>query len=162
MNEKVQAILLKLVVELKKLRWRVSPDWELILKSEGHVNMSRHISVEGSLGDDQWNDQIDTSIDLKLGTSDELTYFPEFNVVAEIFLEGGGIKDVVYNSDNDTAFTEADLNDTAKIASAAKRIDRSVEDHIEHEYDEYLINNGDEIQYQRSHGDPLGGDHPDD
>jgi hypothetical protein len=162
MNDKIQAILLKLVLELKKLRWKVSQDWELILKSEGHVTMTKHVNVQGSLGDDQWDDQIDTSIDLKLGTSDEVTYFPEFNVTAEIYLEGGTIKDVVYNSDNDTAFTDNDLNDTAKIAIAAKGITRSVEDHIEHEYDEYLMNNGDEIQYQKHHGDPLGGDSPDD
>ena len=162
MNEKIQAILLKLVVELKKLRWKVGENWELDLKNEGHVTLTKFINVEGSLGDDSWNDQIQTTIDLKLSSDDQVTYFPEFNIMAEIFIQGGPIKDVVQQNDNDTAFSENDLGDDAKIQFAAKRITRTTEDVIEHEYEEYLTNNGEAIEYEKTHGDPLGGDSPDD
>lgn len=152
MNDKIQAVLLKLVVALQKLHWKVDGDWQLALKTEGHVTMQKHVSVHGSLDDDEWDDQIETTLDLKLGTSDEVTFFPEFMIYAEIFIDGGGIKDVAEKTDNATAFTDHDIQDDAKIGSAAKQIDRAVEDHIEHEYDAYLADNGSDISALKKGG----------
>lgn len=153
MNQNVQAILLKLVVELKKLRWKVSENWELALKSEGHVEMVRKIHVRGKLGEhEEWDDNIETTINLKLSSQDEITFFPEYIIQAEIFLEGGSFKDVNDKADVDEAFVAKDVSNDAKAKSAATKITRNVENYIEHEYDEYLSHNGDEIMYQKSHG----------
>lgn len=146
MNEKIQAILLKIVVELKKSRWRPAPDWEVTLKSEGHVPLIKNVGVEGNLGDEEWREDINTYVDLKLSSDDELTYFPEYTIYANIFIEGGETKDIAYKMDADVAFTERDLNDEHKITSAAKKIDRLVESHIQQEYGDYVDMNAEQIK----------------
>lgn len=162
MNEKIQAILLKIVIQLKKMRWKPVQDWEITLKSEGHVSLQKLVGVEGNLGDEEWRDEVDTFVDLKLASDDEITYFPDYTVYANIFIEGGSSKDIAYKMDADVAFTERDLTDDEKILLAAKKIDRLIENHIESEYSDYIDMNGQEIQYHKTHGDPLGGDSPDD
>lgn len=160
MNTKIHAILLKLVRDLQKLEWKVTPDWELNLKMEGHATLVKDIRVQGSIGgEDPWDDEVPTTIDLKLASNDELTFFPEYTIYADISVGEGDIKDVLYKTDNDTAFTDKDFSDDKKIASAANKISRAIEDHIEHEFDEYLIQNGDTIQHkQGSKHDPDGHD----
>lgn len=152
MNERIQAILLKIVVELKKMRWKAVPDWEITLKSEGHVSMVKSIGVEGSMGDEEWRDEVETYIDLKLSSDDEITYFPDYTVYGNIFIDGGSSKDIAYKMDADVAFTERDLGDDAKISIAAKKIDRLVENHIEQEYGDYIDMNAQEIKAYKQGG----------
>lgn len=152
MNERIQAILLKIVVELKKMRWKPVPDWEITLKSEGHVSLTKAIGVEGNLGDEEWRDEVETFIDLKLASDDEITYFPDYTVYGSIHIEGGVMKDIAYKMDADVAFTERDLGDDAKTNLAAKKIDRLVENHIESEYSDYIDMNAQEITYYKQGG----------
>lgn len=152
MNEKIQAILLKIVLELKKDKWSVAPDWEITLKGEGHVPLSKNIRVEGNLGDDEWSDAVETTIDLKLTSDDELTYFPDYTIYANIFIQGGSSKDIAYKLDADVAFTERDVRDDAKSTLAAKKISRLVEDHIESEYSDYVDQNGQDIKDYKQGG----------
>lgn len=156
MNEKIQAILLKIVVELKKDNWKVAPDWELTLKSEGHVPMSKNIRVHGSMDDEEWTDDIDTTIDLKLASDDEITYFPEYTVYAHMYLQNVQGKDIAIKMDADVAFTNHDLADQKKISLAAKKISQFTEDHIEHEYGDYVSQSSEELQNYK-----LGGVDPD-
>ena len=152
MNEKIQAILLKIVLELKKDKWAVSPDWEITLKGEGHVPLSKSIQVDGNLDDEEWQDEVDTIIDLKLESDDELTYFPEYTIYANIFIQGGSSKDIAYKLDADVAFTERDLRDDRKAALAAKKITRFVSDHISTEYSDYIDQNAQEIRNYKQGG----------
>ena len=152
MNEKIQAILLKIILQLKKLGWSASQDWELTLKSEGHVPMVKQVTVMGSMDDDEWRDDVETHIDLKLGSDDNLTFFPEYTIYAEIFLQGGSSKDVVYKSDADVAFTEKDIRDDRKIKLAASRLDRIVDGYMEQEYADYVDNNAQDISYYKQGG----------
>lgn len=152
MNEKIQAILLKIVLELKKDRWMVAPDWELTLKSEGHVPMTKTIPVQGNFGDDEWSDNIETTIYLKLTSNDEVTYFPEYTIYANIFIDGGTSKDIAYKLDASIAFTDHDVRDTQKASVAAKKISRLVEDHIESEYSDYVDQNGQSIRDYKQGG----------
>ena len=152
MNEKIQAILLKIVLELKKDQWSVAPDWEITLKGEGHVPMSKNIRVQGNLGDDEWADAVETTIDLKMVSDDELTYFPDYTIYANIFIEGGSSKDIAYKLDADVAFTDRDVRDDAKAKSAAQKISRLVEDHIESEYSDYIDQNGQDIKAYKEGG----------
>lgn len=152
MNEKIQAILLKIVVELKKLRWSPVADWEITLKSEGHVSLTKQVGVEGSMGDEEWRDEVETFMDLKLASDDEITYFPDYTVYGSIHIDGGAIKDIAYKMDADVAFTERDLGDDAKIALSAKKINRLVENHIEQEYGDYVDMNAQEIKYYKQGG----------
>lgn len=154
MNERFQAILLKLIVELKKLRWSVDKNWEVALKADGYVTLTKQVNVQGHLGDgDPWDDSVNTSIYLKLLSDDNITYFPEFTIIADIIIGGTDIsKDISTKMDNDTAFTEKDVNNEAKIASAAKKITRNVEDLIEHEYSDCIDQNSSELLYQKRLG----------
>lgn len=153
MNEKLQAILLKLIVELKKLHWRVDKNWELTLKSEGHVPLVKYVSVHGSLDEDEWDEDLQTTIDVRLESDDQVTYFPEFTVYVSISIEGAdATRDVAHKTDNDTAFTDRDVSEDAKIKSAAQGITRSTENLVEHEYDEYIQEHGNDITYHKKLG----------
>lgn len=153
MNEKTQAILLKLIVELKKLRWKVDPNWELALKADGHVTLSKSINVQGHLADEpEWEDSIATTINLQLSSDDNITFFPEFTIYADLTLPDVASKDIAYRTDNDTAFTERDVNNEPKATEAAKKITRTVENFIEHEYDDYVQQNSEDLLHQKSLG----------
>ena len=160
MNEKIQAILLKIVLDLKKLSWEAHPDWEITLKSEGHVPMIKQIGVEGSMGDDDWRDIIETHLDIKLISDDEITYFPNYTIYAAISINDVASKDIAYKMDADVAFTERDVRDQSKITLAAKRIDRMVENHIEQEYGNYVSSNSQSIKYFKNPNDELDNNQP--
>lgn len=145
MNEKIQAILLKIILDLKKENWIISPDWQITLRSEGHAPLKKDIPVDGTLGDDEWNDKLETHIDLKLITDDQFTYFPEYTVNTSIFIEGGTIKDVVHKMTADFAFTDHDYNNADKAGETARKISRLVENFIEEQYAEYINENSEQI-----------------
>jgi hypothetical protein len=152
MNEKVQAILLKVVVELKKLQWYPGRDWEVTLKGEGHVPLVKQVSVEGNLGDEEWRDEIETALDIKLMSDDEITFFPEYTIYSQISIPGGPTKDVLHKMDADIAFTENDLNNEQKHVLAARKINRLVESHMQEEYGDYIDQNENEIMAYKQGG----------
>jgi len=152
MNEKIQAILLKIVLELKKSQWTAHPDWEVTLKGEGHVPLVKQVQVEGSMDDQQWDDHIEISMDLKLGTDDQITYFPDYTIFGQIFIDGGSSEDIAYKMDADVAFTESDVQNERKIKEAAAKINRLVDSHLQTEFNDYIDNNYQEIQYHKKEG----------
>lgn len=152
MNEKIQAILLRIVRELQKLKWSAGQDWEITLRSEGHVPLVKQVSVEGSMDDDEWRDDVETHIDLRLASDDQITFFPNYTIYAQIFIEGGDTKDVVYKLDADVAFTEKDVMNERKASLAATRIDRLIDDHMQEVYIDYVGNNAEQIKYYKQGG----------
>jgi hypothetical protein len=152
MNQNIQAILLKVVLELKKLSWVPGQDWEITLKSEGHVPLLKQVPVHGSMEDDEWRDDVETHMDLKMDSDDQITYFPDYTIYANIIISGGTSKDIVYKMDADVAFTEKEIKDDRKITECAKRINRLVDDHIEQEYVSYIDNNAEEIKWYKQSG----------
>lgn len=153
MNEKIQAILLKIVLEMKKSQWAAAPDWELTLKSEGHVPLVKNVPVEGQIDNEKWTDVVQTHLELKLTSDDQITYFPEYSIYANIFIEGGADKDIAYKMDADVAFTANDLKDRPKMQSCADKINRLVENHIQSEFFQYIDRNAEEIIRYRESGD---------
>ncbi len=152
MNDKIQAILLKIVLELKKIGWVANPDWEVTMKSEGHVPLVKQISVMGSMDDEEWRDDIETHIELKLSSEDQITYWPAYTIYANVFMDGGVSKDVVYKGDADVAFTEKDFKEDRKPKTAAERIDRIIAGHMEQEYADYVDNNAEAIRAYKQGG----------
>lgn len=152
MNEKIQAILLKIVVALRKEQWNVAPDWEITLKGEGHVPMTRNVSVKGDIDGEEWEDTIQTTIDLKLESADELTYFPSYTIYAEIYLEGASGKDIANKMDVDVAFTDRDLKDDSKPSTTAKKITRLTDDYVSNEYSDYVNQNAEDIKSYKHGG----------
>jgi len=152
MNEKIQAILLKVVIELKKLQWSAAPDWEVTLKGEGHVPMIKNVSVEGSIGDEEFQDTVETAMDLKLVSDDQITYFPDYTVFGQILIPGGPNEDIAYKMDADVAFTDADISNERKIKEAAIKINRLVDSHIQTEFTDYVGDNHQDIEYYKKEG----------
>jgi hypothetical protein len=138
MNKKIEGILLKLIVDLKKMGWAPAPDWEITLKSEGYASIIKSIKVAGELGTNKWKDVIETYVNLKLTSDDEITYFPECVIYATISVRGGINKDIAYKTNVSAAFTENDLSNTSKINSSANKIDRFIEDYMNEQYSIYL------------------------
>ena len=149
MNRKITAILLELTVALTKAGWSAGKDWELTLKGEGHVPLLKRISVQGSIGKSKWVDSIETYIDLKLSSDDEITYFSDYTIYAHIALEGAEAKDIAYKMGGNVAFTEEDIRKKSKIESAAKKINRLVEVHISHEYQDYVDTNEESLSVNK-------------
>jgi len=155
MNIKIQAILIKTARELVKLGWSPDSDYEITVKSEGQVPLTKQIGVEGILEDETWQDHVETNIHLKLSSDDELTYFPSYTVYASIRLEGVPPKDIAYGLDADVAFTEKDARDDAKISMAGKKIDRMVQNYIEQQFGDYVdMNAAQIINYKQGGGIP--------
>ena len=152
MSEKIQAILLRSVKELKTLGWKTGPDWQITLKSDGHIPLTKSFPVKGTMGEKEWDDVVDVTIDFKIDSDDQLTHIPEFVVHANIFIDGAPSKDISYKMDNDTAFTERDFNNQSKILSAVKRIDQQVDTFIQEEYNEYVDANQSSLQYYNQIG----------
>ncbi|TRO55123.1 hypothetical protein E2P64_07770 [Candidatus Bathyarchaeota archaeon] len=152
MNRKITAILLKIAIALKKSGWRLGPDYEVELKSEGHLSLKKPIRVQGALGDEEWDDAIATFMYLRLDSDDGITYYPEYVVNAEIFIQGGDIKDVNYKMDADIGLMDTDIEDERKIELAARKINSYVESHIESEYQSYLDTNADSIKDYKAGG----------
>lgn len=138
MNERIQAILLKIVLELKKLGWKASQDWEVTLKSDNQVPLTKAIDIKANLGAKEWVDQVETYIELKLVSDDQLTYFPEYSLYATIHMDGGRAKDLAFKLNVDVAFTAQDMRDEKKINIAAKKIDRLTQLHVDQAYSDYL------------------------
>jgi len=138
MNEKIMAILLQLAVSLKESGWITGKDWEITLKGEGHVPLTKQIPVEGELDNQKWSDNIETYIDLKLDSDDQITYFPDYTIYAHITVEGAEPKDIAYKMGGSAAFTEHDVRAKAKVSDAAKKINRLIDTHINHEYQDYI------------------------
>jgi hypothetical protein len=143
---------MKIILELKKLGWKAEPDWRIALKVENHVPLVKQIEVTNDTNKQSWNDQIETHIDLRLSTPDKITYFPEYEISANIFIEGGDIKDVLYTADAGVAFIDKDFQNKSKITLAAKKIDSTTRDQIESEYSNYLSSAATAIQQYRQGG----------
>jgi len=146
MNEKMQAILLGIVIHLKKMGWTPGPDWEITLKSEGHVPMIKRISVQGSVEDEDWDDNVETFINFKLESRDDITYFPYCTVYTNISVVGLEVKDIVHELGIDVAFTEKDIKNTRNIKNASSRTNDLVEEYIRQEYATYVDMNAQKIK----------------
>ena len=152
MNEKIQAILLKIVLDLKKKGWIPSGDWEITLKSDGTVPLEKSIPVHGAIGDREFDEHIDAHITLKLESRDQITYFPGFVVYANIFIDGGDNKDLTDKFECDSAFTDKDYRNGEKSSEAARKIDSIVDSYITEEFDTYMNNNHSNIMAYKAGG----------
>lgn len=146
MNEKIQAILLKIILSLKKAGWVPAKDWEITLKSEGHVPLIKKIKVQGSVEDEDWEDNVETYLSFKLDSRDKITYFPTCNVSTSISLVGLPTKDVINEMGIDVAFTDADVNNRRSIHNASVRTDDLVQEYIRQEYVSYVESNSQKIK----------------
>ena len=143
MNERIQAILLKMILNVKKSKMVGLGIGRLgnYLKSEEpcSINKKDFFCRMCTSDNENFRDQIETYLDLKLKSDDEITYFPDYTIYAQIVavpgLEG---KDVAYKMDADVAFTKDDFRDDRKIKSGSDRINKLVENHIDMEYSDYI------------------------
>jgi hypothetical protein len=152
MNEKVKAILLKIVIELQKLGWSLDADYEVTLHAENYIPMSKYIPVGGTLGNKEWEDKLDLGINLKMETADQNSFYPEYLINGEIFIKGGSIKDINYKTDASVGFMENDFRDEGKVQTAARTINNAVQNHAQEEYTKYLEENGDAIEQYKKGG----------
>jgi hypothetical protein len=149
MNQKAQVILLQIVKLLKDDRWTTDSQWQLSLKADGYVPLVRPIIVEGRLDDTKWKDQIHTLIRVKVSTDDDITFFPEVSIYAQIAIGEVPAKDIEYDIMGNTAFTDKDLKDSKKLSSASKEITRMVDNHINEVYQDYVDTNEELIMFYK-------------
>lgn len=152
MNKKIQSILLQIVVVLEKQhRWGIKSDWRITFKAEGHVPLIKKVGVEGNFDNDDWRDDVDTYIDLKFVTDDEITYFPEVYVYGSISMPGVEIKDLAYKIKVPEAFTSGEFKNKSKIEGCAKKVNDLADEYIGLMYDDFIYKNGSSIKaYKQS------------
>jgi len=149
MNQKSQIILLQLVKALQSSKWTSDNEWQLSLKVDGYVPLVRTVIVEGNLDGDKWKDQIYVMIRLKVSTEDEITFFPEFSIYAQIAVGSIPSKDIDYKMAGNEAFTEKDLKDNKKFNSASHEINRLVDSYINEVYQDYVDVNEDLVKFYK-------------
>lgn len=158
MNPKAEAILLQIVKALKQNEWSTGENWQLTLKADGHIPLIRSVVADASMDGDKWKDQIQAYITLKVSTEDEWTYFPEFTLYAQIAIGSIPSKDVAYKMIGNEAFMEKDIKDSEKFISAAREIDRMVQNHINEVYQDYVDENDELVRFYKQglseHGMP--------
>ena len=154
MSQKSEIILLQIVRTLETLGWSVDSQWQLSLKADGFIPLVRSITTQGSVNDTEWSDEIHTLVRLKVTTEDEITFFPEFSMYAQIAVGSVPAKDVDDKMMGNQSFTDKDMKDTKKAATAAKEITRMVESHINEAYQDYLDKNEDLVAF---HTQNMGG-----
>ena len=158
MNQKAEAILLQIVKALKQNEWSTGENWQLTLKADGHIPLIRSVVANASMDGDKWKDQIQAYITLKVSTEDEWTYFPEFTLYAQIAIGSIPSKDVAYKMIGNEAFMEKDIKDAKKFISAAREIDRMVQNHINEVYQDYVDENDELVRFYKQglseHGMP--------
>ena len=154
MSQKSEIILLQIVRTLETLGWSVDSQWQLSLKADGFIPLVRSITTQGSVNETEWSDEIPTLIRLKVTTEDEITFFPEFSTYAQIAVGSVPAKDVDDKMMGNQSFTDKDVKDTKKAATAAKEITRMVESHINEAYQDYLDKNEDLVAF---HTQNMGG-----
>jgi len=147
MSQKSEIILLQIVKALESIGWLVDSQWQLSLKADGFIPLMRSITTQGSLNDTEWSDEIHTLIRLKVTTEDEITFFPEFSLYAQIAVGSVPPQDIDYKMMGNQSFTDKDVKDTKKAATAAKEITRMVESHINEAYQDYLDKNEDLVTF---------------
>lgn len=160
MNKKVEGILLQISKKLEQEgKWMVDKDWAITLKAEGHITLIRQIMVRGSLDEDEWQDQIAVTIQLKMGTDDEWTYWPEFTIYAQIKIGEIKEEDIAYKMQSNVAFVPDDVTKADKAAKAANEMTRLVESHVGEVYQDYVEKNEEVVRFykQSSSGDNQAG-----
>ena len=105
MNKEVEGVLYRIAKKLNKEEgWMVDKDFDVTVKSDGHIILIRSFMVRGSLDEDEWKDQIAATIHLSLETDDEWTYWPEFTIYAQIKIGDISEENVTYKMQSNVAF----------------------------------------------------------
>lgn len=160
MNENIRKLLVRIALALKEKGWKAGEDIELTLKSDGKLILNKQVRVDGDMNDKEWHERVEVSLHFVLASDDQITYFPEYTIYAEFFIEGAnGSHDVAHSSDasigfteNDQTVTDPDIKQkvTMKIAQTAKMIDDIVESQIQEEFTEYCSESGNDVQAYHS------------
>lgn len=158
MNQKAEIILLQIVKALENNQWATGADWQLSLKADGFIPLSRTVIAQGSMDGDKWQDHIQVLIRLKVSSEDEITFFPEFSLYAQIAIGSIPAKEIDYKMIGNEAFTEKDLKDKKKANLAAREINRMVDSHINEVYQDYVDTNEELVRFYKQgiseHGMP--------
>jgi len=149
MNQKAQILLLQLIKALKANNWSSDNQWELSLKADGNVPLMRSVSVEGNLDGEKWQDQVHTIIRVSVTTDDDITFFPEFSLYAQIAIASVPAKDIEYKTAGNVAFTDKDLKNEKKFQSAAEEISRMVDNYIGEIYQDYVDANEELVKFYK-------------
>ena len=152
MNERLQAILYRIVVELKKKRWTTGTDWNLTLKAEGHLPLVKYVLCQGNLDSEDFTDHVEVTMDLKLDTDDKVTYFPECVIHSQIYTDGAPTKDIEYKMEVDVGFIDSDYKDDKKAKIAADRLNSWTENYIRDEFSDYYDQNAEAITSYKAGG----------
>lgn len=132
LSDSMKAILIKIALELKKLGWKSDSQTNEIDVFQGHLGMYKNTEWRG---DGELPDvQIDVSLDLSFAQNEQNgVYFLIFNESYSLYVDGVGSSEKQDRADLSTDFSEADVNNVAKIQQAAKELNR----HVEVKVDEY-------------------------
>jgi hypothetical protein len=149
MNQKSQILLLQMVKALKANNWSGDNQWELSLKADGNVPLMRSVTVEGRLDEEKWKDQVHTMIRVSVTTDDEITFFPEFSLYAQVAIGSIPAKDIEYKTAGNVAFTDKDLKNDKKFQSAATEISRMVDTYIGEMYQDYIDINEEVVKFYK-------------
>jgi hypothetical protein len=121
LSEPLKAILLKVAMELKNLRWKSNSNTNEINVFQGHLEMFKNFIWQG---DGEVPDvEVDMSIDVGFSRNEQNNvYFIVYNTNYNLYVQNVGGSDKHHNTDIDVPFTEQDLNNVVKFKEAAKKI----------------------------------------
>jgi hypothetical protein len=125
LSESLKAILLKIAIELKKLRWKPDTTANEIDVFQGHLGMFKNYFWEGN------EDTPDVSVDIIMDMHFEQNgqnnvHFLVYKTDYSLWVDGVGGSDRIDNGNIDIPFTEQDVNNVAKFIEVARKLNDQI------------------------------------
>lgn len=134
LSDSMKAILVKIALELKRLGWKSDSQTNEIDVFQGHLGMYKNTEWRGNGPDELPDVQIDISIDMSFAQNEQNgVYFLVFNESFSLSIDGASGSEKQEQSDLNIDFSDADVNNIAKIQQAAKELN----EHVQNNVDEY-------------------------
>ena len=147
-TQKIHATLLGIAAKLKTAGWKILPEYEIQLKSEGKLPLTKKYPAADVVGG-----AIDANVSLYMKHDSDTEFYPEYELYANISIEGVASHDILETGDCDVMFTDTTFNTDALLIRASAQLNTNVKHTINRELTKYVQDNADAIETYHSSGD---------
>ena len=147
-KQKLHAILLGIAAKLKTAGWNILPEYEIQLHSEGKLPLTKKYVNADVVGGG-----VAANVTLYIKHDSDGEFYPEYELYANVSIEGAASHDILELQDCNVTFTEMTFNKDDLLVRAAAQINTNVKHKINSELSKYIQDNADAIETYHSSGD---------
>lgn len=146
--DKSVLLLMALLKGLEKFEWRADPDAAVSAKADKTVRAYKSVPIKVKF-EKEWQDEVETTMDVALDTDDEITFFPKVVLFANLQIGAIPPEEIQYEVVTDAAISTLDLEGEAveNIAKSARQINTIICSYVNKAYYMYCEKNKDGIKF---------------